>query len=619
LAIITESFRDFRRAWRLYFSFGLIYLLFSSYIFVPVLGYIFNRALLFTDSNVLVNNEVFKIFINYKSAAGLVFFVIAIVFFLVFEQSILILIAHKQYFRREIHFSEVILITLKNFHKLIGFGLFYLVFAGIIVFPMVNFPFEPVILDAINIPGILLDNLFSSNMFKLIYFCVLILFAYWILRWIFVPHEIILGKQKTFSAVKSSMILTRKIKDLSLFKLAILNLFLFLIIPGSLIGVVFLLNYFNIKINYKLYQNILTITGFLTWIYSLAVFPLNIIFITRLFYKLCEKESCPVLKEPVSIKIKKFNRFEDKVKAGIKKHRIKSGLIIVLGLSVVYFTSLFFAQNILHIGRDVTIAVHRAGYEYAPENSLSSIALALEQGAEMIEVDIQLTKDNVIVLHHDRTLMKLAGVPYRVEDLTYNQISQYEIGRNLYPEIEGEKIPTLEDALNLIDKRAKVLLDVKVYKDREIFAENIIEAVRNTNMLEHTYIQSFDYGILEIIRSLDSSIPVGQIMYYAIGNLSALDVDFYAINKSMLNRDLIQSARNDGRGVWVWTLNTEEDIKNALLYDIDGIITSKLELAQGILGVEIVIKTEDETEIYSEVNSFQYKTEITPFCELEIA
>ncbi len=160
----------------------------------------------------------------------------------------------------------------------------------------------------------------------------------------------------------------------------------------------------------------------------------------------------------------------------------------------------------------------------------------------------------------------------------------------------------MEDALNLIDKRAKVLLDVKVYKDREIFAENIIETVRNANMLEHTYIQSFDYGILEIIRSLDSSIPVGQIMFYAIGNLSALDVDFYAINKSMLNRDLIQSARNDGRGVWVWTLNTEEDIKNALLYDIDGIITSKLELAQGILGVEIVIKTEDETEIYSEVN-----------------
>ncbi len=420
MAIITESFRDFRRAWRLYFSFGLIYLLFSSYIFVPVLGYIFNRALLFTDSNVLVNNEVFKIFINYKSAAGLVFFVIAIVFFLVFEQSILILIAHKQYFRREIHFSEVILITLKNFHKLIGFGLFYLLFAGILIFPMINFPYEPAVLEAINIPEILLESIFASNLFRVIYFFILIFFIYWILRWIFVPHEIILGKQKTFSAIKSSMRLTRKIKDLSLVKLALLNLFLFLIVPGSLMILLFSLNYFKVEISYTLHQNIITVIGFLTWIYSLAVFPLNIIFITRLFYKLCDEDSCPFIKEPLGLKLKKINRFEDKVKAGIKKHRIKSGLIIVLGLSVVYFTSLFFAQNILHIGRDVTIAVHRAGYEHSPENSLSSIALALEQGAEMIEVDVQLTKDNVAVLHHDRTLMKMAGVPYMVEDLTYN-------------------------------------------------------------------------------------------------------------------------------------------------------------------------------------------------------
>jgi len=596
LAIITETLSDFRKAWRLYLSFGLVYLLLSGYIFVPVLGYIFNRVLLLSDSNVLINSEVFKILLNYRSAAGLLFLVVAIVFFLVFEQSVLIFIAHKQYFKREIHLSEAILITIKNFPKLIGFGLFYLFFAGILVFPVINLPFEPAILDAINIPELVLENIFKSNLFRVFYWCILIFLVYWILRWIFVPHEIILGRLKTLRAVKSSMKLTGRAVILNVIKLLLVNILLFLLIPGFIFILLFLLSYFKINIDYRIYRTIITLSGFLTWIYSLAVFPVNIIFITRLFYMLCEKDLCPVFKEPDNIKIKKINRIEDKIKKSIKKHRFKSGILISSALILVYVTGAFLGQGIMHIGRDVTIAVHRAGYEHAPENSLSAISIALEQGAEVIEVDIQLTKDNIVVLHHDRTLMKMAGVPSRVEDLTYSEIRKLDIGRNLYPDITGEKIPTLEEALLLVDKRAKILLDVKVYKDREIFAEKIINDIYKTDMQEHVYIQSFDYGILEVLRNLDSSIPVGQIMYYALGNLSALDVDFYTIHKSMLNRDLIYSARKDNRRVWVWTLNSEEDIRNALIYDIDGIITSRLELAQQILGLEINNENENQAE-----------------------
>lgn len=594
MAIVTETLSDFRRAWRLYLSFGLIYLLFSGYIFVPALGYIFNRALLFTDSNVLVNNEVFKIFLNYKSAAGLLLFVIAIVFFIMLEQSVLIIIAHKQIFKREIHVSEAILLTFKNFHKLIGFGLFYLVFAGILVFPVVNFPYEPAILDTINIPPLVLENIFSSVLFRLLYWILLVFFIYWILRWIFVPHEIILGRQKTLAAIKSSMKLTRNIINLGLIKLLILNFILFLLLPGALFLSLFLINYLNINTDFRIYNTLLSLAGFLTWVYSMAVFPVNIIYITRLFYNLCYRDFCPELKEPDSAKIRKLNIFEDKIKEKIGKHKIKSSLIVITALAIVYFISAFLGQNIINVGRNVTIAVHRAGYDYAPENSLGSISIAMEQGAEMIEVDVQLTKDNVPVLHHDRTLMKMAGVSFRVEDLTFEELKEYEIGRNLYPDIEVEKIPSLEETLNFVDKRAKVLLDIKVYKDREIFAKEILDVIYKTDMQDYVYIQSFDYGILEIIRRLDNSIPIGQIMYYALGNLSAIDVDFYTIHKSMLSRDLIYSARKDNRGVWVWTLNSEEDIRNALLYDIDGIITSNLELAQEILGIGQIFAAQEE-------------------------
>ncbi len=62
-------------------------------------------------------------------------------------------------------------------------------------------------------------------------------------------------------------------------------------------------------------------------------------------------------------------------------------------------------------------------------------------------------------------------------------------------------------------------------------------------------------------------------MYFALGNLSAVEADYYTIYHGMLNQELVRTARQNDKGIWVWTVNDEEDIRNALQYDIDGIIT----------------------------------------------
>jgi glycerophosphoryl diester phosphodiesterase len=103
-------------------------------------------------------------------------------------------------------------------------------------------------------------------------------------------------------------------------------------------------------------------------------------------------------------------------------------------------------------------------------------------------------------------------------------------------------------------------------------------------MVEQCMIQSFSYKALEEVRKLNSDIMLGQILYAVMGNSNKLDVDFYTIKQSMLSDTFIENAHNNGRGVWVWTVNDELNIKEVLKFDVDGIITDYPKRVQDIMG-----------------------------------
>ncbi len=111
-------------------------------------------------------------------------------------------------------------------------------------------------------------------------------------------------------------------------------------------------------------------------------------------------------------------------------------------------------------------------------------------------------------------------------------------------------------------------------------------------MKEWAYIQSFDYPFLREIRSQDSEIRLGQIMYAAFGRLESLDVDFYTVQINMLTPSLIRRAHDSGRAVFVWVVKDEEQLKTVLQYDIEGIITSDAYMVRQMLRT----LTEEESE-----------------------
>tara|TARA_B100000745_G_C19782764_1_gene256469 strand:- start:6 stop:407 length:402 start_codon:yes stop_codon:yes gene_type:complete len=99
---------------------------------------------------------------------------------------------------------------------------------------------------------------------------------------------------------------------------------------------------------------------------------------------------------------------------------------------------------------DVEIIAHRGASHDAPENTLESVKLGWAQGADAVEVDVYLSKDGHIVVHHDSDTKKLAGVDRKVVDQTLAELRQLDVGAWKGPKWKGVRIPELDDVLATI-------------------------------------------------------------------------------------------------------------------------------------------------------------------------
>ncbi|HSR03813.1 MAG TPA: glycerophosphodiester phosphodiesterase family protein [Proteiniclasticum sp.] len=326
----------------------------------------------------------------------------------------------------------------------------------------------------------------------------------------------------------------------------------------------------------------------------MMLLPVNLLYLTKLYYREKRKMGIEVTEKIQTVKWKWAMRKEEYLRKNLANKRIAFIFLFAISILISFTLSYRVNEGFLYTGRKVLVAAHRADAMNAPENSLRAIESALTLGATVIEMDIQMTKDGVLVLHHDTSLLRMAGVPESVSDFTYEELMELEIGGRFDAAFTGEKIPTLKEALDVIKDRGEVLLDVKVNEKRDEVARKILLELEESEMKAFSYIQSFDYGFLREIRKLDEEIRLGQILYAAFGRLDQLDVDFYTVQMDMLSQSLVKRAHDAERGIFVWVVKTEEEMKNTLQYDIDGIITSDVAMVSGMLGTGILEEPEEE-------------------------
>lgn len=584
--LLVQSFYDFRQHYQKYIAYGLVFMVLSSFIFVPILSYLFNRLIISFGSGVLLNSQAFRIVLSYRGLIGLIFIASVAVIMMIVELGGLIVLVQKKYFSKNVFISEAIFTAIRTIPRILGIGMIHLIFILLILSPLIELPISPGITGEVQIPPKMMDFIEGSKIIMYFYQAVLLVFVFVLLRLIFTVHFILLEKTTTRKAIGYSIKLTQGRNCIMLVNLFILNL---VVLGGGflfLAGASMIPSYLGIRVSGLLETYLLTLNSFLGVLLAMALLPLNMIYLTRLFYHLRQDAGMKATDELETMRNYTLEKLEWLVSRLFRRRKLLLAVILMSVLVGSFFLGHSLNENLMHIGRDIKIAAHRGDPVNAPENTMSAVRSALDQHADFIEVDVQLSKDHVVILNHDRGLSRVAGIPERPIELTFQELSQLDVGSRFSEAFKGESVVSLDEVLEEVKGKASVIVDVKTYGPVDILAVEVVRSIENADMVEDAYIQSFDYEFLQRVRILNPDIKLGQIMYYALGNLSRLDVDFYAIDKSMLDRDIIRQARVDEREIWVWTVNTEEDIREVLMYDIDGIITDYVSRVQGIIGYD---------------------------------
>ena len=250
---------------------------------------------------------------------------------------------------------------------------------------------------------------------------------------------------------------------------------------------------------------------------------------------------------------------------------------------------------------EVANVAHRGASAYAPENTLAAVREGINMDSDLIEVDVQRTKDGELVLIHDTNLARTTDVeqvypdraPWRVADFTYDEILQLDAGSWKSPKYAGEKIPTLTETIEVIRRSsAGLLLEVKapeLYPGIEAEIARTMRAlpgyVESAVAAELLVVQSFNFSSMAIFKELEPTVPVGLLGTPAATQLPELAAWADQINPhhKSVGADYVEAVHEAGMDCLVWTVDAVPDMDRAIDMGVDGVITNRPDVFEQVL------------------------------------
>jgi glycerophosphoryl diester phosphodiesterase len=257
-------------------------------------------------------------------------------------------------------------------------------------------------------------------------------------------------------------------------------------------------------------------------------------------------------------------------------------------------TALLCAAIMSAAASSIQVHGHRGARSVLPENSIPAFEHAIRAGTDAIELDLVVTKDNVLIVTHDPTVNEsLCSGPHKgpYRQLTLAQVRELDCGSKADPAfpkqkaVGGTRIPTLDDVLGL-GKGNRVLfnIEIKSFPGKayltpapDEYAKLVLDAIRRHRMEKRSMVQSFDYRVLHAMKRIAPEIPLNALFFNDTREFAEIARDAgvatVAPHYSLVTKEKASRAHAAGIKVIPWTANTRDLWKNLLDAGVDGIIT----------------------------------------------
>lgn len=521
---------------------------------------IFQLSLTLAGEEHLDKNNILHILTNPYSFIILNLLILIVAFFMFIEFSILTFTIYGQLTDKKYSYRKILKNAWNKTKNLAGFQTLFFIIYFIITIPTVNLGVKSVLAKNLFIPKFISGEIMKTTSGFIIWGSIMIVFAYLNLRLIFTLPLTAVGDENILDSIKRSWELTKTGKRKLVITIILFET-IYIIIAVILIGVI---TFLCICVD-KDGKNPIVQTLFFSAI-SAIIFFLGVI------------SKVTVITSLVTVLIDQ-NEISDELVNNLNENKKKSRLVATFTTIIIVFAAIINGFNIYGNGvnRNIETIAHR-GYVYkGVENSIEALEGAAEVGANHVELDILLTKDNKFVVMHDYNLKRLAGVNKRVQDMNYDEVVGLPIKQGDYT----SKIPSLEEFVN----KAKALnmnlvIELKPHGgEPSNYVDILIEEIKKLK-LENYKFMSLNSKVMEELETKAPNLETGYVIPLQLGNFHKTNVDFFVIEDFSYRDRLVEQARKQNKKVFVWTINDPALITRYLQSPADGIITDEPELVK---------------------------------------
>ena len=521
---------------------------------------IFQLALTLAGEEHLDKNNILHILTNPYSFVILNLLVLIVAFFMFIEFSILTFTIYGQLTEKQYSFRSILDNAWNKTKNLAGFQTLFFIFYFLITIPTINLGVKSVLAKNLFIPKFISSEIMKTNSGLIVWGLIIIAFAYLNLRLIFTLPLTAVGDENILDSIKRSWELTKTGKRKLVFTILLFEI-IYLLIAAVLTGVItYICIYFDNDGNNPIIQTLFfsSISGI---IFFLGVIS-KITVITSLITVLID-----------------HNEISEKLVNNLNENKKKSRLVVTLTTIIIVVAVLVNGFNMYGNGvnKNIKTIAHRGYVTKGVENSIEALEGAAEVGADYVEFDIILTKDNKFVVMHDYNLKRLAGLNKRVQDMNFDEVVGLTIKQGDYT----SKIPSLEEFVTKAKElNMNLVIELKPHgAEPSNYIDILIGEIKRLK-LENYKFMSLNSKVIEELETKVPNLETGYVIPLQFGNFHHSNVDFFVIEDFSYRDRLVEQARKENKQVFVWTINDPALITKYLQSPADGIITDEPELVK---------------------------------------
>jgi glycerophosphoryl diester phosphodiesterase len=247
----------------------------------------------------------------------------------------------------------------------------------------------------------------------------------------------------------------------------------------------------------------------------------------------------------------------------------------------------------LREGDEFTAIAHRGASAYYPENTLPSFEGAIAMGADMVELDVQLTSDKEVVVFHDEKISRCTDGRGKIADHTLSELKKLDAGNWYGKDFKDTRIPTLAEVLGVCKNKIAVNIEIKTEAVSKMFfggiEEKCLKIVKQSGMREHIVFSSFDPRAIMHLKQIDNNVTAAVLFekkHYGSklpsDIIESLGADAFNCSGTEFNKKWLADVKLNNIPVNIYTVNDAKNMRRFLKIGVSGIFTNNPDILKRV-------------------------------------